>query len=173
MIIYSSKYGTSEQIALWLAEDLKDQAIPLNSADLSEYSGIPVLVLPVYAGGFYQAKKAREFLKKQAVRRIVVVTVGLSDPKRSDTSGTLHQIVEKTFPEYETAVFSLRGGMDYHSLSSKDALMMWMLKKMIEKKPDEGENRELLDTYGTKFSLMDRKETRKTAAEISRIISGL
>lgn len=56
--------------------------------------------------------------------------------------------------------------MDYAKLSKKDSMMMWMLKKMIEKHPEEGENAELLATYGQKIDLMSEKEIAQAAAEI-------
>ncbi len=170
MIYYASKYGTSEQIAHWLSENLALDVQNLEEADSMNRDELPVLVLPMYASALYKSRKALSLLQNAGLNRAIVVTVGLSDPKRPDTKAALQAAVLRCFPNIETEIYSVRGGMDYVKLSKKDSMMMWMLKKVIEKYPEEGENAELLATYGQKIDLMSEKEVTQAAAEIRQLL---
>lgn len=172
MIFYASKYGTSKQIASWLAESLETDAIDLRtiliskSASLFQDSQDPIFVLPLYAGGFYLGKKAIQLLHQYSIHRFTLVTVGLSDPKRSDTKKAIQGAADRAFPGFDITIFSTRGGIDYFRLSKKDSIMMWMLKKAVEKNPESGENQQILDTYGRKVSLLDHSQVSRIAEEI-------
>lgn len=166
MVYYSSKYGTSKKIAEWLAADLKQKAIALEKTDCLETNTVPVIVMPLYAGGFYQAKKAVRLLDQAGCKELILVSVGLSDPNREDTHQVIEEVAKKTFPEKKVHIFSTRGGIDYSALSLKHQMMMWMLKKMVEKKPDEAENGQILETYGQKVDLLDSLDVKRIAREI-------
>lgn len=170
MIYYASKYGTSEQIAHWLSEKLALHVQNLEETDSMNRDELPVLVLPMYAHSLYKSRKALALLQNAGLKKAIVVTVGLSDPKRPDTRAALQAAALHSFPDIETVIFSARGGMDYARLSKKDSMMMWMLKKMIEKHPEEGENADLLATYGQKIDLMSEKAVAEMAKEIEQLL---
>lgn len=97
MIYYASKYGTSEQIAHWLSEKLALDVQNLEETDFMNRDELPVRVMPMYASVLYKSRKALSLLRNAGLNKAIVVTFGLSDPKRPDTKAALQVAVLRAF----------------------------------------------------------------------------
>lgn len=157
LTVYKSKYGSTKKYAQWIAESLK--------ADLMEAKQVkPEMLkdydLVIYGGGLYAGGVAGvKLVTENACKQLVVFTVGLADPAKTDYS----PILQKNFtPELlaKTKFFHLRGGVDYASMGLVHKMMMGMMKSMIERKPEaerEPDSEEFLKTYGKKVDFTDEK----------------
>lgn len=169
MIFYATKYGSSKKAALLLANCLSCQALPLKQMDPAVFKDPGeslILVMPLYAGSLYQSRSAVKILKKAGISKFILVTVGLADPKDGLNAQSIAKAAHSCFKDFDFDLFSVRGQIDYSLLNPKDRLMMAALKKMIEKKPDERENQQLLETYGKRADLLDAAEIEQEARRI-------
>jgi menaquinone-dependent protoporphyrinogen IX oxidase len=174
LVLFRSHYGSTLQYAEWLAESLSCpcydvRRIPKDA--LSTHDSI------VFGGGLYAGKiaGASTLLRETEVllkKRLVVFTVGASDP--TDTS-KYTQLIEKTFPpalRLQTAFFHLRGNLVYSKMSFQHRAMMKLLKKMVEKMPPDQrsqEDQDILSTFGVDTHFTDRN----SLAPILSCIKGL
>ncbi len=160
-VIYKSKYGSTKQYAEWISEEL--------NADLFERSDVKIENLSnyktiIFGGGLYASgiigfdiiKKNFERIKD---KNIIVFTVGLGDPKNKDQ---FIPIIDQNFTdemkEY-ISIFHLRGSMDYSRLNLMHRSLMGMVKKSVDKKPEENRTEEdiqMLETYGDKVNFIDK-----------------
>jgi menaquinone-dependent protoporphyrinogen IX oxidase len=152
-VIYKSKYGTTQQYAEWIAEEL--------DADLFSYKEFPKsdYDLIIYGGGLY-AGKFINMKNLTAKKYIIFFTVGLSDPNTTDFSEVIERNFPKGLPE-KSEIFHLRGGIDYEKLGSVHKMMMNMLNKTVvgKKSYDEctDEVKMFIDTFGDKVNFVDKK----------------
>ena len=162
IVIYKSIYGSTKKYAEWIAEDLNCDLLEVSKAkrkNLDKYDTI------IYGGGLYAGGIAgSSFIKKNydklSGKRLVVFTVGLSDPNVKEN---FEHIKKKNFTEemiQKIRFFNLRGDIDYKKLNKVHSMMMAMLKNSILKKDLKdinSEEMELLKTYGYKVNFIDRK----------------
>lgn len=156
-VIYKSIYGSTKQYAEWIAEELGAVLIERRSAhasDLLKYDCI------IYGGGLYASGViGSDLVSKNPCNRLVVFTVGLSNPDKTDYSN----IMNRAFPneEYQpNKVFHFRGAIDYGKLGFMHRNLMKMLKKSVERKTEverDDENRVFLETYGKAVDFTDNK----------------
>ena len=168
ILVYRSHYGSTGRYAAWLAEETGMQAVDARKVtrrQLAECSCI------VYGGGLYAGGVSGlpAFLKKlppMEDRRLAVFTVGLADPAQPGNTEKIRADVERLFARAgraalleKTALFHLRGAMDYGRLNTVHSLMMKMLRNMLERTAEEKrtpEDRQLLDTFGGCVDFTDR-----------------
>lgn len=161
IVLYKSKYGSTEKYAKWIADDLKADlydSANIKLKDLMSYDTI------VYGGGLYASgingisliKRNFDMLKN---KNIIVFTVGLSPTD----SNELKSIIDKNFKEdmkKYIKFFHLRGGIDYKNLSFIHKIMMNMLKKIVMKKKKEDmteDEKAFLEIFGDKVDFTDKK----------------
>jgi menaquinone-dependent protoporphyrinogen IX oxidase len=170
IVVYTSKYGTTKQYAAWIAEALDADLVEAKTVKPEMLRQYPVVV---YGGGLYAGGIAGVKLVTKAVcKNLVVFTVGLADPETTDYSA----IIQRSFtPELarKTALFHLRGGMDYKKLGPVHSIMMSMMQGMIRRKaPSEqnAENQEFLATYGKTVSFLDKKSIEPIVSHVRKIL---
>ena len=158
LIIYGSKHGHAKAYA---EEYSKRTGIPCE--DYCEVSNIDCLSTVIYfgalyAGGVLGLKKTLDKMNWDDTR-IIVVTVGLSDP--DDEKNILNienamrqQLTDAVFNKLE--IYHLRGGIDYSKLSLVHRIMMRLLYNKAKKtiNPDS-DTRAMIETYGNKVSFVD------------------
>lgn len=147
-VVYQSKYGSTRQYAVWIAEALDAVLLERTSVtpkQLASYDAV------IYGGGLYAGGiDGIGLVTKNPCKLRAVFTVGLSDPVHTDYS----EIITKNIPlplRDQVKIFHLRGGADYSKLSALHRIMMALMKKMINKKPKNQlteDDREFLKTYG-------------------------
>lgn len=159
VIVYGSRYGTTERYARALAELTGIEAVPYDAAgDLSAYDTI-IYFGGLYAGGVLGLAKTVGQLAQ--AKHLIIVTVGLADPMDKTNTDHIKASLQKQLPPelYTRAeFFHLRGGIDYSHLSLKHKAMMKLLYEKVKKLPPEqqtAETRAMIDTYGQVVDFAD------------------
>ena len=164
LIIYGSKYGHTKAYA---EEYSRRTGIPCE--DYCEVSNIDCLSTVIYfgalyAGGVLGLKKTLDKMNWDDTR-IIVVTVGLSDP--DDEKNILNiensmkeQLTEEIFNKLQ--IYHLRGGIDYSRLNFVHRTMMKLLYNKAKNVTDpDAETRAMIETYGKKVSFVDFNSLNK------------
>lgn len=159
LILYGSEYGSAKKYAVRFSEMT---AYDIKSYDeVKGFSGYDTVILfgALYAGGVKGLKSTlRKLCKNQ---RLVIATVGLADVCDKTNTDNIDKAISRQVPEDilgKTAVFHLRGGIDYGKLKLSHRIMMSMLVSKVKKIPESertAEIRAMLDTYGKSVSFVD------------------
>lgn len=118
LIIYGSHYGTTKRYAEKFS---KMTNIPVfgykEVKNISEYDLI-IHFGGLYAGGVKGLKNTVKALNGN--QRLVIVTVGLADVTDKENTDSIRKTISRQVSENilkNTAVFHLRGGIDYEKLN--------------------------------------------------------
>lgn len=158
IVIYESRYGSTEKYAKWIGEALNCKVIKrenMKKEDLHNYETI------IYGGwlhagfikGFKSIAKDKDKLKD---KNIVVFSVGCSTGKEEELKG-----VEKMNFENMNNVkhFYLRGAFNYKTLNSGDKVLMNMMKmklKSIKEEDRDEDTKGMLDAYINPIDFTDK-----------------
>lgn len=133
VIIYGSHYGTTKRYAEKFSEVTKILVANYKKIkNLSEYN------LIIHFGGLYAG--------------------GVKGLKNTDS---IRKSISRQVPENilkNTAVFHLRGGIDYEKLNFKHRTMMTLLYNKAKNLPEDkktAEVRAMIDTYNSKVDFVD------------------
>ena len=134
IVLYQSKYGATQQYALWLAEALNCEYASIKSFDakrLGEYDTI------VYGGGVYASGiKGLALLKKHASKlsgkRIVCFAVGAAPHEEAMIDNLKTKNLSDNLEN--AAFFYCRGALDIQKMKGLDKMVMSMFAKMGSKK---------------------------------------
>ena len=96
-VVYASEYGSAETYAEWLAQELDVQALSIKKTKPELLSESTILI---YGGGLYASgiKGLKEFKKKCGTfqnKKVVIFTVGLADPQKTDYSEILKIVLQR------------------------------------------------------------------------------
>ena len=168
VVIYKSKYGSTERYAQWIAQELGApifEAAQIKPAQLAPYDVV------VYGGGLYAGGiNGVGLVAKNPCKSLVVFTVGLADPGITDYS----EVLKRNFPGDVLAkvkVFHLRGGIDYQKLGLAHKGMMAIFRKATDKKDMaqlSGEEKAIIETGGKSVDFTDKE----TIAPIVAFVKG-
>jgi len=152
VVVYKSKYGTTEKYGKWIAEDLESdifRAQDINIDTLIKYDNI-VYCGGLYAGGILGFSLIKKNYEKIKDKNLVVVAVGAT-LKNNDA---LEEVRKKNLLSEMTdsaEVFLLRGGLNYKEMKATDRFLMFMMVKSLKKKKPEDlddDSKGILATYG-------------------------
>lgn len=163
VVVYQSKYGSTQKYAQWIAEALGCELMERGGTkiqDLEKYETI------VYGGGLYAGGLAGfDLIVKNfdslADKDLIVFTCGLADPENPDNIANIAEGLKKVMTpsmQEKIKLFHFRGGMDYAKLSFLHKGMMAMVRKMtLKKAPGERseEDERMLETYGKAVDYTD------------------
>ncbi|MGI6578937.1 MAG: flavodoxin domain-containing protein [Saccharofermentanales bacterium] len=163
LVLYRSQYGSTEQYARWIQEELScqsDHIDNLSKYDISDYDLI-IVGEGVYAGQLKAAKKLIPIIEEYPDKKYIFFMVGIADMEDQENRDKLYSDLAKAMGSAieKMKVFFLRGVLDYSKLNFKHKTMMWMLVKYLKGKdekdlPKDGD--QLISTYGKKVSFIDR-----------------
>lgn len=161
IIIYGSKYGTAKQYAEELSKKTNIEAKTYQDIkDINKYKVI-IYIGALYAGGVLGMSKTLKNLSEIKNKKIVIATVGLSDPTDIKNTNNIKNSMKKQLSNeiYNNAyVYHLRGGIDYSKLNFTHKMMMNLLYKKAQKLPEEKKTAEvkaMIDTYNKKVNFID------------------
>jgi len=149
VVIYKSKSGYTATYAKWIAEELNCDLKEASDVEIHELEKYHVII---YGGGLYAVgingisliKKNYDLLAK---KKIIVWATGANPGRESE----LLQVWNQNFTKEELEhikTFYLRGGFDYKQLSTRDKILMSMLKIKLKLKKDRTEDEQgMLDAY--------------------------
>lgn len=161
IIIYGSYYGTTKKYAEELSRRTNIQAISFK--EVKEINGYDKIIYlgGIYAGGVLGMAKTLRGLNNISNKTIIILTVGLADPKDKENINNIRNNVKKQLKKevFEKAkIFHLRGEIDYSKLNFVHKTMMKLLYNSVKKLPEEkktAEDRAMIDTYNQKVSFVD------------------
>lgn len=159
LIIYGSKYGATKRYAEKFAEMTHLPLINFeNVKTLAKYEQI------IYFGALYASgiKGLKRSIKKMPSNvRLIIVTVGLSDPNNKENINKINSYIKKQVPEQflkNSTTFHLRGGIDYSKLGFMHKVMMKTVYNSIKNKAINSltqEDKEFINTYNKKVDFVD------------------
>lgn len=161
IIIYGSKYGTTKQYAEELSKRTNIKAEKYtNIQDINNYETI-IYIGALYAGGVLGMKKTLNKLSNTTNKKIIIITVGLADPKDKNNTGAILEGIKRQVSQdiYNQAdIHFLRGGIDYSILNLKHKTMMALLyrkAKGLKEEEKTAEVKAMIETYGKKVNFID------------------
>lgn len=153
IVVYTSKYGSTEKYARWLAEALGCPAKSLKEVNAKELAACDTVLYggSVFAGS---VKGFRKFLTKLGAaegKRLVLFMVGMASPAKMDIYDTVAQNSIPGEWKGRFAAFALWGDSQFSKMNGIERLMMRVPKMEAEKVPPEerdAEMREFLENFG-------------------------
>ena len=162
IIVYGSNYGTTKQYANELSRRTNMKVISFKKVNqqINDYDNI-IYLGALYAGGVLGMSKTLKKLNNISNKKIIIVTVGLSDPtdevnKNNIRNNIKNQISREVFEKAK--IFHLRGGIDYSKLNFAHKTMMKLLYNAVKNLPKEkltAEDRAMIETYNKKVNFID------------------
>lgn len=162
VIVYSSRNGSTRHYAEWLAQDCGAKLLPWREVVVDELAKYETVVFGgcVYNGlidGISLIKNNRDVLRGC---RLFVFTVGLTQP---GDETAFKQVLDRNFEPDELEGIQFHhflGALDFKKMSLMQRMMMRLLKKSIQKKPEENRSvleSSILEAYGGQVDFTNRK----------------
>lgn len=164
IVIFESKYGSTEKYARWIAEELSCSVMERKSCNPADMTGYNTIIYGggLYAGGVSGIKLLTKNCDLLSEKNVVIFTCGLADPEDPENVNHIRKALSNILPDElreRAHLFHFRGGIDYSRLSFIHRAMMSMLRKALLKKNEQDlrqEDRYLLETYGKRVDFTDR-----------------
>ena len=162
IIVYGSNYGTTKQYANELSRRTNMKAISFKKVNqqINDYDNI-IYLGALYAGGVLGMSKTLKKLNNISNKKIIIVTVGLSDPTDEVNKNNIINNIKNQMPKkffFFVKIFHLRGGIDYSKLNFAHKTMMKLLYNAVKNLPKEkltAEDRAMIETYNKKVNFID------------------
>lgn len=175
IIIYGSHYGTTKQYAEELSKRTNIKAISFKkfNQQINDYDNI-IYLGALYAGGVLGMSKTLKKLNNISNKKILIATVGLSDPTDEVNKNNIRNNIKNQIPKEvleKAKIFHLRGGIDYSKLNLAHKTMMKLLYNAVKNLPNEkqtAEDRAMIETYNKKVNFIDFSSLDKIANEIQK-----
>lgn len=175
IIIYGSHYGTTKQYAEELSKRTNIKAISFKKINqqINDYDNI-IYLGALYAGGVLGMSKTLKKLNNISNKKILIATVGLSDPTDEVNKNNIRNNIKNQIPKEvleKAKIFHLRGGIDYSKLNFAHKTMMKLLYNAVKNLPNEkqtAEDRAMIETYNKKVNFIDFSSLDKIANEIQK-----
>ena len=159
IIVYASRYGSTKRYADKLSELTGVEAVDYSKVkDISAYDKV-IYLGSILAGTVTGLKKTVS--KMKAAQELVIVSVGMLDPKDPETVSGIRSIIKQQIPAElydESRIFHLQGCIDYPNLKLSHRMLMSMMRSMASKKPEselDAVSRTVLATYGQRIDYVD------------------
>ena len=175
IIIYGSHYGTTKEYAEELSKRTNIKAISFKkfNQQINDYDNI-IYLGALYAGGVLGMSKTLKKLNNISNKKILIATVGLSDPTDEVNKNNIRNNIKNQIPKEvleKAKIFHLRGGIDYSKLNFAHKTMMKLLYNAVKNLPNEkqtAEDRAMIETYNKKVNFIDFSSLDKIANEIQK-----
>lgn len=170
IIIYASCYGATKSYALELSKITGIDAISYKDVkDINPYDTI-IYFGALYAGVVKGLAKTFKSLKNPEQKKIVLVTVGLTDPSDEATRNSILKSIQSQVSKeifQHAKIFHMRGAIDYSKLKFAHKTLMSLLYHFLKKRSKEsGEYQVIVDTYQKNVSFVDFKQLDDIVKEI-------
>ncbi|MGI5891537.1 MAG: flavodoxin domain-containing protein [Bacillota bacterium] len=159
IVVYKSKYGSSEKYARWIAERLDCKLVEGSQArieDLLSYDTI-IFGAGLYACSINGIGLITKNFSQLRDKQLLVYTVGLADPEKD---AQYRVVGQKNFTSEmleRIKLFHFRGAINYKELSFIHRIMMAMMKNIVRKKKNLGQDDiTFLETYGKEIDFVDQ-----------------
>lgn len=175
IIIYGSHYGTTKQYAEELSKRTNIKAISFKkfNQQINDYDNI-IYLGALYASGVLGMSKTLKKLNNISNKKILIATVGLSDPTDEVNKNNIRNNIKNQIPKEvleKAKIFHLRGGIDYSKLNFAHKTTMKLLYNAVKNLPNEkqtAEDRAMIETYNKKVNFIDFSSLDKITNEIQK-----
>lgn len=174
IILYGSEYGATRRYAEQLARLTGLSAVDYTAVgDLHGYAQV-VYLGGLYAGGVKGLKRTVKRLP--AGVRLILATVGLAAVTDPGNIRNIQNAVRRQLPPAlfaNTALFHLRGGIDYSRLNPLHKTMMTLLYNKARRLPEEkktAETRAMVETFNRKVDFVDFDSLRPIVEAIGQTV---
>ena len=163
LIAYKSNYGSTKKYAAYIAEKTGGTLLDTQQGTeiaLDEYKTV-VFCGALYAGKLNGLSYISGNKAKLRDKNIVILSVGTMDITVAGNVQKIEQMVLETLPvqlHSRVKIFYAQGTVQYHGLSIKHKIIMWMLyhatkrKNKAEMSPDDIS---FIKTYGKQWKEVD------------------
>ena len=137
IVLYQSKYGSTEKYARWLAEESGYDIIEVKKAKADTMNGYETVIFcgAVYASGIAGISYLRKNKNALAGKRTAVFCVGASPYDEKAVADVKAQNLKEELKDIP--LFYGRGAWDEEGMSLPDRMLCRMLQKAVAKKdPD-------------------------------------
>lgn len=139
IIVYASRYGTSKEYAIKIAEQ---KGYPLCSYNelpdsIKQYDEI-IFIAPVYAGKIFALDKLLKESNKFGELKLTVVVVGVYNPNREDNISKIKKVVSDTLNKSNSklqSIYHLNGKLEVDKLSFMHKMLIKALYRKAKKSP--------------------------------------
>lgn len=163
IVIYTSKYGSAEKYAQWIAKALECPAKTQQDVSAEELSAYDAII---YGGGLYAGKVAglKKFISKldsAQEKKLILYMVGATNPAQTTV---YEEYTQRNLPEQwrgRFEVFALHGNMLFSKMSGIHKIMMRVPKSMAEKKPEAERtavDKYFIESFGSDVSFTSREQ---------------
>ena len=175
IIVYGSHYGTTKRYAEELSKRTNIKVISFKKINqqINDYDNI-IYLGGLYAGGVLGMSKTQKKLNNISNKKILIATVGLSDPTDEVNKNNIRNNIKNQIPKEvleKAKIFHLRGGIDYSKLNFAHKTMMKLLYNAVKNLPNEkqtAEDRAMIETYNKKVNFIDFSSLDKITNEIQK-----
>ena len=162
IVLYKSAYGFTKKYAEWIAEKLQCDCVEIITYDFNKDYKTIIFGGGLYAGKINGIKTLIKNYDKIKDKELIVFTVGVADVNDAENVKNIVSSARKQIPEemfFKIKLFHFRGGMDYGKMSFIHQCMMWFMKTMLSKKPENersDSDSAVIDSYDGKFDFSDK-----------------
>ena len=175
IIVYGSYYGTTKRYAEELSKRTNIKVISFKKINqqINDYDNI-IYLGGLYAGGVLGMSKTLKKLNNISNKKILIATVGLSDPTDEVNKNNIRNNIKNQIPKEvleKAKIFHLRGGIDYSKLNFAHKTMMKLLYNAVKNLPEEkqtAEDRAMIETYNKKVNFIDFSDLDKIINEVQK-----
>lgn len=164
VVIYGSKYGSAKKYAEWIAEELAADLVEFTEISADEMAEYETIIFggALYAVGILGFELIKKNFERIKDKKVIVFSVGAS-PSRPEA--VAHIIKHNFTDEIKAKVthFHLRGGFDYNKLNFLHKLLMFFMRKSIERKKPENRTEDekgLLETFSNPTDFKTKEAIR-------------
>ncbi len=173
IVIYKSKYGTTQAYAKKIARELDTEAILVEQLKefhrIGEYENV-VLCLPIYNGGLagINTIKARYYMI--AEKNITLLMVGMSDPQ---DEGSIYQVINHSLTDNmkrKFAIYYAQGKVRYNGMMLQDKFSWNSWMKQLQKQASENMNdtqKEMLKHAKDRLDFYDEAQLESLLAHVT------
>jgi len=137
VVVYKSKYGTGKQYAEWIADEVNADLFERSKVSIDDLLQYDTIVYggSMYAVGILGISLIKKNFDKIKDKKIIIFSVGASPPHPEAIEAVKNSNFTDEMKE-SVHFFHFRGSFDYNKLNFKHKVMMYLLKKKLERKKE-------------------------------------
>lgn len=172
VVIFKTKYGSAKQYAQWLAEELNADLFESSDFSPSKFENYDNIIYggSLYAVGILGISLIKKNFEKIKDKNIVVFSVGASPAHEKAMNDVKNHNFTEEMKE-KVKYFHLRGAFDFNKLNWLHKFMMWIMRKMIERKAPEERSEDEKGLLASFLEPSDFKKKENLAPILEAVIS--
>lgn len=154
IVVYESKYGSTERYAKWIGEELNCKVARISDVPIDELTKYDNIIFGgwVKAGSLNGFDKLSKNINKLKDKNLLVFGVGTSPTEDRDYV----KFKEKNFKEFNNIqTFYLRGARNFNILTLKDKVMVSVFKMILKRQEQEKRDENIISMMNNNSKSVD------------------